>query len=314
MPMQTDLKERIEKRYGEYLDKVKEWDNDLPTGETGPCDLCSTVEDLTEHHVIPKRAFPKANVPLMNFLDKITINICTKCHNKLHPENIWKADLLKFQEMFEKESKKIQTKVEGQLLNKDKAVSQAIQDKNNIQTQLNTKVANLEQKKEQIRELKEALKVEKQKVRELNKIVDEKDNLLSVFSKEEKGQKVDAIIFFNLLRLYSDSDEYKKSLREAIKEHMIKERDTLLNKDNVSDRDVKFMLEKVAMMPFLLDDYDEEMLRDSGKYLSKVFAEEKVKAIQEVFEIPEEELKIIEKEEAKRKAKKSGKKDKRTDK
>ncbi len=311
--MKTNLQEVIEKRYGEYLEKVKEWDTDLPTGKKGPCDLCTTTDDLTEHHIIPRRMFPKANAPLMDFLEKLTINICSKCHNKLHPENIWKADLIKFQQMFENEPKRLQTKVEGDLLNKEKAVSQAIQDRNNIQVQLTNKLKTLEERKQQINELKESLNKEKHKKRDLTKQFTEKDDILSLFKKDEKREKIDAIIFFNLLKLYSDGDEYRKRLREDLKEYMIKERETMLDrKESVGGRDIKFFLDKLLMMPFLLDDYDEEMLADGGKYLSKVFAEEKVKALHEVFEIPEDELVIIEK--AEREKRKKSEKDKGADK
>lgn len=298
-----NLKEIVEKKYQAYLEKTQDWSDDMPTGRKGECDLCNNVDDLTSHHLVPKRVFQGKNIKLSSFLDKLTIDICTDCHGKMHPENIWKKDLLKFQEIFEKEVDAKEKEMEKILKASDNEVSKAKQEVNNINTKYNTTRKIVDDKNAAIRSLKEEVAGLKKKLQETKAELSTINDEHRAFKKEERIEKDHAVVFFNVLKLYSDPDEYKKWIKDNLKEPLIRERDTWEKRENLTVRDLRLLFKKINLTQMFLQEYEEENYNDMVDYLNKTFHEQYTEAIKEVFDV---EVRLEELKEEKNK--KDGKK------
>lgn len=235
------FKEIIEKRWINYQDKISDWNADMPTGKSGNCDLCPNTDMLTEHHLIPKRVFRGIEPKLMRFIDKLKIEICSKCHGKMHPENVWKQDLLAFENFMDKEIKRWEKKIEGQLLNKDKAVSKARQEVNSLKTKLNNKDNLLKVKEDKI-------KREKQKINELKKRMIEQKTQVTNLEKDRKLKSIEADdknILYTFIRMLHTEKEWTKTFTKHVENKVQNLMSEMDRKETVSKRDVMVFAKKV---------------------------------------------------------------------
>lgn len=287
------IQEIIEKRYTEYLEKVKDWTEDMPAGRTGLCDLCDKRSQLTEHHLVPKRVYKDSQNKLKSFLDKLTISICISCHGKLHPENTWKKDLLELEHVFKAEAEKLEAETQKRLDEQEKIVSKTKEELNNLQSKYTQSQEIVKGKESSIFNSKKEIAALKSKIAKKEEEIQILKEELDKSVEEYKVMEAAAHVFYNTLGVYKDEEKWKKDVLEMLKKEIGVHASSLERKEAPSIRDVNLLLKKITMMPMSLKSFDAETVGLLSNNIQRIYTGQLKQAVADVLEIPLKDIDLI---------------------
>lgn len=249
------FKELIEKIFKEHIKKNEEdWTDELIPGPIGECECCGKRENLTRHHLIPKRLLNSLNPLVARQFEKHKLEVCLQCHGTLHPENLWKKQSIDMERIFKKQAMELENRTKADIEKIKEQNSQLKQSNNNILSKNNSLTKDISSKDDIIKKLKER-----------NNTISNESNCirteLETTKKDNKEIDSNLMILWNLLLSSEDSDYFEKYKKEFITPRLNSFKHEIESIGPIPKREINNKLKKMLMFGELfcdLFDFDEE--------------------------------------------------------